>query len=75
LAALDCLKATEDWINDCWLWIYRGAWHEFATYEIEMAVPLSPQEVIGKRNAILNTSRKKTTGFPGRGRPGILGKG
>ena len=48
VAALKRLKQTEAWVKDCWLWMYRGAWHEFDTYEIEMAVPLSPQEVIAE---------------------------
>jgi glucosamine-6-phosphate deaminase len=66
LAALNRLKQTEDWVKDCWLWLYRGAWHEFATYEIEMAVPLSPQEVIRKRNAIFkHQSQKDRPVFPG----------
>jgi glucosamine-6-phosphate deaminase len=66
LAALDRLKATEDWVKDCWLWMYRGAWHEFATHEIEMAVPLSPQEVTRKRNAIFkHQSQKDLPVFPG----------
>ncbi|MDB5004163.1 MAG: nagB [Mucilaginibacter sp.] len=66
LAALDRLQLTEDWVKDCWLWMYRGAWHEFAIYEIEMAVPLSPQEVIGKRNAIFkHQSQKDRPVFPG----------
>jgi len=66
LAALNRLKATEDWVKDCWLWMYRGAWHEFATYEIEMAVPLSPYEVIRKRNAIFkHQSQKDRPVFPG----------
>jgi glucosamine-6-phosphate deaminase len=66
LAALTRLKQTEAWTNDCWLWMYRGAWHEFATYEIEMAVPLSPQEVIRKRNAIFkHQSQKDRPVFPG----------
>jgi glucosamine-6-phosphate deaminase len=66
LAALDRLKKTEDWVKDCWLWMYRGAWHEFATHEIEMAVPLSPQEVIRKRNAIFkHQSQKDRPVFPG----------
>jgi glucosamine-6-phosphate deaminase len=66
LAALNRLKLTEDWVKDCWLWMYRGAWHEFETYEIEMAVPLSPQEVIRKRNAIFkHQSQKDRPVFPG----------
>jgi glucosamine-6-phosphate deaminase len=66
LAALNRLKETEEWVKDCWLWMYRGAWHEFETYEIEMAVPLSPQEVIRKRNAIFkHQSQKDRPVFPG----------
>ncbi len=66
LAALKRLRASEDWVKDCWLWMYRGAWQEFDTWEIEMAVPLSPQEVIRKRNAIFkHQSQKDRPVFPG----------
>jgi glucosamine-6-phosphate deaminase len=66
LAALRKLRETEDWVQDCWLWMYRGAWKEFETHEIEMAVPLSPQEVIRKRNAIFkHQSQKDRAVFPG----------
>ena len=66
LAALNRLKPTEDWVKDCWLWMYRGAWQEFNIWEIEMAVPLSPQEVIRKRNAIFkHQSQKDRPVFPG----------
>jgi glucosamine-6-phosphate deaminase len=66
LEALKRLRATEDWVKDCWLWMYRGAWHEFETHEIEMAVPLSPQEVERKRFAIYkHQSQKDRAVFPG----------
>ncbi len=66
LAALNRLKETEDWVKDCWLWLYRGAWFEFEVHEIEMAVPLSPQEVERKRNAIFkHQSQKDRPVFPG----------
>ncbi|MES2276083.1 MAG: glucosamine-6-phosphate deaminase [Bacteroidota bacterium] len=66
IQALQRLKATEEWVKDCWLWMYRGAWHEFAINEIEMAVPLSPQEVLRKRNAIFkHQSQKDRPVFPG----------
>ncbi|MDB5137257.1 MAG: glucosamine-6-phosphate deaminase [Mucilaginibacter sp.] len=66
LAALRRLRETEDWVKDCWLWMYRGAWLEFETYEIEMAVPLSPEEVVRKRNAIFkHQSQKDRPVFPG----------
>ncbi|MBO0358578.1 glucosamine-6-phosphate deaminase [Hymenobacter sp. BT186] len=64
--ALRRLQQTEAWVQDCWVWMYRGAWHEFKPYEIEMAVPLSPQEVIRKRNAIFkHQSQKDSPVFPG----------
>ncbi len=64
--ALQRLAKTETWVADCWLWMYRGAWKEFETHEIEMAVPLSPQEVIRKRNAIFkHQSQKDRAVFPG----------
>lgn len=66
LEALNRLKATEDWVQDCWLWMYRGAWLEFETFEIEMAVPLSPQEVERKKSAIFkHQSQKDRAVFPG----------
>ncbi len=65
IEALKRLK-DEDWTKDCWIWLYRGAWHEFETHEIEMAVPLSPQEVIRKRLAIYkHQSQKDLPVFPG----------
>jgi glucosamine-6-phosphate deaminase len=66
IAALRKLRETQDWVKDCWVWMYRGAWKEFETYEIEMAVPLSPQEVLRKRNAIFkHQSQKDRAVFPG----------
>lgn len=66
LNALQRLKETDEWVKDCWLWLYRGAWHEFEVYEIEMAVPLSPEEVKRKRLAIFkHQSQKDAPVFPG----------
>jgi len=66
IAALNRLKAAEEWVKDCWLWMYRGAWNEFNIYEIEMAVPLSPEEVLRKRMAIFkHQSQKDRPVFPG----------
>lgn len=66
LQALIRLKNTKEWVRDCWLWLYRGAWHEFEIHEIEMAVPLSPDEVMRKRLAIFkHQSQKDTPVFPG----------
>ena len=64
--AMEQLRKTEKWAQDCWLWMYRGAWHEFEIHEIEMAVPLSPQEVERKKNAIFqHQSQKDRPVFPG----------
>lgn len=66
LEALKRLQKTESWVQDCWLWMYRGAWLEFETHEIEMAVPLSPQEVERKKFAIFkHQSQKDRAVFPG----------
>lgn len=64
--ALKRLSKTDAWTKDCWLWLYRGAWHEYPIHEIEMAVPLSPQEVERKRLAIFkHQSQKDVPVFPG----------
>jgi glucosamine-6-phosphate deaminase len=52
LAAIDDLKH-EAWFQDCRVWMYRGAWMEWEIDHIEMAVPISPEELRHKRNAIL----------------------
>lgn len=56
--AIDVLKI-EDWMKDCWVWLYRGAWHEWDIHQIEMAVPISPDEVTRKRNAIFKHQSQK----------------
>lgn len=64
-AAMKHLKS-ESYMNDCWLWLYRGAWHEWDIHEIDMAVPLSPDEVMIKRHAILyHQSQKDRVMFQG----------
>ena len=58
--------AGEDWHDECVLWLYRGAWQEWGPHEIEMAVPLSPEEVRRKRFAIFkHESQKDMALFPG----------
>lgn len=53
-------------MNDCWLWLYRGAWQEWNIEDIEMAIPMSPSQVIQKRNAILfHQSQKDKVMFQG----------
>jgi glucosamine-6-phosphate deaminase len=64
-AAMKALKP-KPFMNDCWLWLYRGAWHEWEIHEIDMAVPLSPNEVLLKRQAILyHQSQKDRVMFQG----------
>ncbi len=64
-AALERLKS-EPYMKDCWVWLYRGAWHEWDTHEIEMAVPMSPGQVLRKRNAIFaHQSQKDGVMFQG----------
>lgn len=63
--ALDRCK-NKDWIKDCYIWLYRGAWQEWDVNEIEMAVPLSPLELARKRRAIFkHQSQKDRPLFPG----------
>jgi glucosamine-6-phosphate deaminase len=65
LTALNELK-NEDWIKDCRVWLYRGAWQEWDVADADMAVPLSPEEVIIKREAIFkHQSQKDRPLFPG----------
>lgn len=46
-------KEKAKWLDDCRIWMYRGAWAEWEIENIEMAVPLSPEELRAKRNSIL----------------------
>lgn len=66
--ALNRLKADpkNKWLNDCYVWLYRGAWQEWGIEDIEMAVPLSPKEVERKKQAIFkHQSQKDRALFPG----------
>ena len=67
LEALYRLKdAGEEWIKDCVVWLYRGAWMEWDIDMVDMAVPLSPDELIKKRHAIYrHLSQKDIVPFPG----------
>jgi len=63
--AIERLKH-EEWMKDCYVWLYRGAWQEWDLSEIEMAVPLSPDELLRKRRAIFkHQSQKDSARFPG----------
>ena len=69
LAALDELKNTaawDEWLKDCRIWMYRGAWMEWEVDLIEMAVPMSPEELRFKRNTILkHQSQMESAPFMG----------
>jgi len=61
------LKAAgDDWVKDCWVWLYKGAWQEWDISEIEMAVPMSPDQVMKKRFGIfIHQSQKDSVPFQG----------
>lgn len=44
------------WLNDCRVWMYRGAWAEWPVEDIEICVPMSPEELMHKRKSILKHS-------------------
>ena len=65
MAAVDRVK-DRPWFADTEIWLYRGAWEEWSPEQIEMAVPLSPQELLRKRLAIFkHQSQKDKAMFPG----------
>ena len=61
------LKAAgEDWVKDCWVWLYKGAWQEWDIDAIEMAIPMSPDQVRKKRYGIfIHQSQKDMVPFQG----------
>ena len=67
LEAIHRLKeAGEEWLSECVIWLYRGAWMEWEIGMVDMAVPLSPDELIKKRHAIYrHLSQKDIVPFPG----------
>ena len=65
LAAIDELKL-KAWMKDCRIWMYRGAWAEWEIDHIEMAVPMSPEQLRSKRNSILkHQSQMESAPFMG----------
>ncbi|HUU06712.1 MAG TPA: glucosamine-6-phosphate deaminase [Patescibacteria group bacterium] len=62
---LDAIKAAlqqvgkEPWFRDCYIWFYRGAWEEWEIEQIDMAVPISPEELERKRSAIFKHQTQK----------------
>ncbi|PJJ09313.1 glucosamine-6-phosphate deaminase [Flavobacterium sp. 1] len=49
----------KDFMKGCWVWLYRGAWQEWGIDEIEMAVPMGPDQVLEKRKAIFKHQSQK----------------
>lgn len=69
-AALEALEQLREegagWVSECHVWLYRGAWMEWELGRVDMAVPLSPDEVVEKRYAIYHhLSQKDIVPFPG----------
>ncbi len=69
-AALDALEQLKEegnaWLSETHVWLYRGAWMEWELGRVDMAVPLSPDEVVKKRHAIFrHLSQKDIVPFPG----------
>ncbi|RDY61101.1 glucosamine-6-phosphate deaminase [Flagellimonas nanhaiensis] len=55
-----------DWLDDCYVWLYRGAWQEWDIADMEMAVPIGPMDMERKKNAIFkHQSQKDAAMFPG----------
>lgn len=65
-AISEIISDGDDWLSDCRMWLYRGAWQEWDLDMVDMAVPLSPDEVVKKRHAIYrHLSQKDIVPFPG----------
>ena len=69
-AALEAIEQLQeegnDWLENTTIWLYRGAWMEWELWRVDMAVPLSPDELIEKRHAIFrHLSQKDIVPFPG----------
>jgi glucosamine-6-phosphate deaminase len=67
MEALKIIKDDGDaWIKECWLWLYKGAWQEWNIEEIQMAIPMSPDQVMRKRYGIfIHQSQKDMVPFQG----------
>lgn len=59
-------ESGDDWVKDCYMWLYKGAWQEWDISEIEMAIPMSPDQVLKKRYGIfIHQSQKDMVPFQG----------
>ena len=57
-AALEQIK-TMPYAKDCWVWLYRGAWLDWELHEADMAIPMSPSQVLRKRKSIFYHQTQK----------------
>ncbi len=62
--SLEIVKS-DDWYSDCWTWLYKGAWQEWDISDVDMAVPISPEELITKRLSIFKHATQKDMLYPG----------
>ena len=53
------LVKKKSYMKNCWVWLYRGAWHEWEVHEIDMSIPMSPNQVLRKRKAIFYHQTQK----------------
>ena len=62
------LKASgSEWLKNCRIWLYKGAWQEWDIADIEMAIPMSPDQVMKKRFGIfIHQSQKDMIPFQGK---------
>lgn len=58
MEAVTRLKHRE-YMKNCWVWLYKGAWAEWDIDQIEMAVPMSPDQVFKKRMGIFKHQSQK----------------
>ncbi|NJB72251.1 glucosamine-6-phosphate deaminase [Saonia flava] len=55
-----------EWLKDCYVWLYRGAWQEWDISDMEMTIPIGPKDMARKKNAIFkHQSQKDAAMFPG----------
>lgn len=60
------VKDKVKWIDDCYVWLYRGAWQEWDIADMEMTIPIGPKDMSRKKNAIFkHQSQKDAAMFPG----------
>lgn len=59
------LAKNDDWYANCWAWLYKGAWQEWEISDADMIVPISPEELTTKRQAIFKHATQKDMLFPG----------